>query len=1069
MRANNPFHDAKLGDCIPLQSFLCVTNGCSHLTVACVEVYHIAKPFPTLQEKAWPVKLKCTDCGNEWIACRFCLIKPGSRSNIVFASGDTASEHGQNFHPDHKIAEPLPRHPPCPGSNMLTASTFDGIFQSKKEEGRGILSTSGYNFMEAREEHAGTRFILCQAFMGGMVPPGGAQASKDVLLFWALFSKMACTLSRKEAAELLLLVNMVRSIDKSYYLGNRTESLRLPADEGELRSSLYSGRHSLRENLPMPTVKKLGSQTLTLPSEVVRHFIARDIEDLQLLDSTTAGMLNPCHQTGAHSSRIQAPRSRAILKEYSTSLTGESTKLCTVSLWTDGFDCNTTKKDRDSVVATTMTFTLWRKAGDRYSHTVVLSLGWKGADQEEVLKPIAEDLAMLGDKGIQVYHQGSGSVFNLFVVPYVFLIDFAARGPTLGLASHSAHHAKVWGYGGNVYAIYKQMHSCKICLSLLLHGRGTKADCPTCISFDVSRGPSYKPPPDFPPEKMESTNPPTCLFERLTNSAIVDYCKEAMKNFEEGKWPKPSVIAFLKTKTVSPKTTSDIIRCAEAGRPWNPPAFLSLDTAPLDSVIDVFMHLVHLGLVKTTFKSHLVPFLKSRGANAAYDRFVKPVFDELVSLNLEWLKVLPWGEGTTGGLCSENFLALGRLSHWLGDAVSSVVQTPSRNFTDNLDTGKPKKWKLCDIEAWLRARDLWNASSKKRWLQSIGSSLDHRFMKKGDYINWIVSLCSSSEGPPPLSEFYCVPTALVTSLMASLGATVAQLMMKVVTEEACDNSFRETQLFLNVVSLMTTANAREEGKIVTGSLSLPPNFYSALNLSREVLRKFGTSRNLWEGGPQGEAAISDLRPHLSQKKKSTALETAHKNHHQAAILNHIVSKLSPKEKISKHVKNFHVYSSYDELDVTINTNKPLSGAVLKDGRLGFVLQTHPGVQFRKILLLGNCERSPVGTCYWNVGVDDSASNFLQSWVQMSCVLLPMLKDCASSVRSKYQILSSEWQTLVQNEREAVWCPPSCQALASFQATVMDASDRLNNLQPLRTMASVEQRNKDEQLPEETLV
>lgn len=946
-------------------------------------------------------------------------------------------------------------------SDALSMADFTEIFPMNNPN---RMSQAQYHHLEYKQQSAGTKRLFHMAFLGGVVPPTGQEASIERIGLWANFTKEMTSFSQERAARNLSVINQIRQEDKEYYMANalchptltsKKRPLELPANSNDLRNTVFRGKFSIRENLPRPRVLNKGTHTLVLPSEIIKHALALDPNKIDLLDEMH---LDRMGDTTKHTSRNETPRTKAILEDFHGLLSSKQARLCLVFVWTDGFERNNTKRDRDSCNCITMTlFMRDEGTGKTTCQTFVLSLRWKGADPKVIHKAIVDDLITLAKDGIKVYHKGTKSVFPLYVVPYAILIDFAERGPTMGLASHSGHHAKIWGYGGNVYKLVKKLRSCNTCLLLLLKGVKLRKNCPHCISFDVSECPKYVAPEDFPQEKLENVEARTISFERLCDSkTVLKYCEEARKKYEQGTWAKKVVQSYLKTKVVSPKTTETILQSVDSGIDWEPPPFLTLHTTKLNDVIDAFMHLVFLGMVRCILKAMLNPFVKRRGATNILAKKLEPVFNVLVNFNLEWLKLMDWKEGASGGLVSENYMGLAKIFPYLGDLVEETVKKPlPPGDTHLLDMTQVVKWKKKECEDWLRERALLNAKSKRERLIHIGQDPNtHSKMKKDDLVKWIVNLCNNENGPPPVIEFWAVPTLLISCLLASMGALVTQLMMRSVTNEACDKAFIETQLFLNIASKVETAIAREDGKNKDGSQSLPPNFYSAPNLSREVLRKYGSGRVVWEGGPQGEGAIRGIRSFLSQPKKSTALASAHVSHLEAATLEQIESSMSSQDQQAKEQKrkNYHVYLD-DELDEALATHIPLSGVVLRSGHVGVMVKERgKSVMFRQIAVGNQPVKSKTGITYWKVAQPDPAKDVTAEDIYMFMLCLPQFVEEGVAKNVKYHIISSEWQHLqIDEEKKApVWLSFSCQENSQVKTVLDDVSADLERLAPLQT-------------------
>ena len=124
-----------------------------------------------------------------------------------------------------------------------------------------------------------------------------------------------------------------------------------------------------------------------------------------------------------------------------------------VILWNDDMEPNTqAKQDRQSVNVLTATLVTRITNNHSFSTTTVISLGSKDSDHEPVFCRLTKDLEMLSDstKPIKMYHAGTNCIVPVVAVPYVVLVDFAARAGISGLTSHSGKFSKVWDFAGDV-------------------------------------------------------------------------------------------------------------------------------------------------------------------------------------------------------------------------------------------------------------------------------------------------------------------------------------------------------------------------------------------------------------------------------------------------------------------------------------------------------------------------------------------------------------------------------------------------------------------------------------------
>ena len=100
---------------------------------------------------------------------------------------------------------------------------------------------------------------------------------------------------------------------------------------------------------------------------------------------------------------------------------------------------------------------------------------------------------------------------------------------------------------------------------------------------------------------------------------------------------------------------------------WRFPAIWSRGCS-LDQHIDVIMHLLLLGIQKTTMKKiHKQHSLQRSGTN--FINYASGKFNHIQKLNITWCKVMPYKSRKLGGWVSENYLAMAQLNKWFYSGI----------------------------------------------------------------------------------------------------------------------------------------------------------------------------------------------------------------------------------------------------------------------------------------------------------------------------------------------------------------------------------------------------------------
>ena len=134
--------------------------------------------------------------------------------------------------------------------NKDIISTYDNQFQ---------------DYYEAAIAGKGVNYIVNYA-LTKQVDTYSSRSDSDTL-FLFLYSKLTSTMSRKEQAVLVSLIDHLL-YDKNVYIPRRTADIRI---------KLHEGPHSLQEKLPHPRATELTMGYSVLPLEThIRHLFATD-------------------------------------------------------------------------------------------------------------------------------------------------------------------------------------------------------------------------------------------------------------------------------------------------------------------------------------------------------------------------------------------------------------------------------------------------------------------------------------------------------------------------------------------------------------------------------------------------------------------------------------------------------------------------------------------------------------------------------------------------------------------------------------------------------------------------
>jgi hypothetical protein len=198
-------------------------------------------------------------------------------------------------------------------------------------------------------------------------------------------------------------------------------------------------------------------------------------------------------------------------------------------------------------------------------------------------------------------------------------------------------------------------------------------------------------------------HPPTTL--PITKQQLISSCTQAHSIIVNDLLDGPRFARdMLRLNGVAPKLVERIIHAGTNAMPMPilPPLWYLDSFEILCDSIEVFNHLLFLGIAKTLLKDSLYSWVSCRRQWKEFISLTEQPWAALIRLKLDWLKLLPVSpNGNFGGYVSENFLATTRLLKYILHLTQTLnvhnVTTgeycdPPGATAGNMNTVQMKKW-----------------------------------------------------------------------------------------------------------------------------------------------------------------------------------------------------------------------------------------------------------------------------------------------------------------------------------------------------------------------------------------
>ena len=1004
--------------------------------------------------------MKCDRCnGLRWYVCKICveagrckIIKQRSSykqhhrrlhpaTAMIPTTAEATSEDDctneyqhQSFTPTEDSLSTEENH----ATNPLFVSPATFTFQNMK--------SSRYFSHDFKSGDALSMLVSNSQFMRGL---GSGGILDDVeVQFHLLATQLAFNITRNDRDKLAklvrwLLIIMERRFQRkiSNVATSNVIETAFPTTPAKIRNLYLEGARSICSNIPTPNVRIIGGHAYISIRECIADILAHGLP-LDFIDFSCSSQTEQSVDINSKTTRAREIWDAAAL------VWGDlSCLVIYLSVWSDDFEPNSSiKSNRQSCWMMTITISPPEGMQHSLSYTYPIAIGKKDANHECIEKQFALELQSLrvNSPNNSFYSKRHGGNVNVYADLFVALQDQPERRSANYIMLGGGKYTAQWGIAADFASIASGIPACKACFLRHLEDSEQVSVCTNCLNWTTDGESSLldiSPPDDYPPCSVFLTEngkirPIRITYETLRSAVVVTH-----HNIAEGTWSVDNGKSYLLVSGLNTEAINQVLLHAGNARLYNtlyesresdlakyqkicrvksanPDLFQHWEFpslwsrgVELSQHIDVVMHLLFLGVIKTSVKS-VESWLKCRGKYDSFQKSMDSVFESVQSMNLGWCKALPYRGGTFGGWVSEIFLCIARLLPWVYSRLLHVAADPAI-YTDP-DEKPMSKWTKKENIAWLRHRRLAVSGSAKEVMERVHVEVNQ------------------ADGPPPVVQINGGPVTHVLTMVKLLHIMTCNLMTKTIIREVtaveCE---RLIKLFLSAFDIFDAS--MRDGTTRNPKWLTSYNFLCLLNLP-SCMRRFGPLSNLWEGGGQGEKILSIFKP---------LHNGFHKKWHKAIMTNALMQMSldrvsdaygKPQEQSSSSTKNEVVtlpdgispsdirrYKDINEAMHLFSKGKPISVVQIEPTGEFVILLKKPisSFVFVKCKEFSECR---IGWNYfiWSLRLCTPISH-QRTVVGRACLLLPLLlptKPCfpvatshTDCIKNVYCIIDSRWNTL----------------------------------------------------------
>lgn len=395
--------------------------------------------------------------------------------------------------------------------------------------------------------------------------------------------------------------------------------------------------------------------------------------------------------------------------------------------------------------------------------------------------------------------------------------------------------------------------------------------------------------------------------------------------------------------------------------------------------VDVPMHLLMLGVVKSVMLK-IGSCLRLANQNANFIRMTTGILGIIKKMNIEWCKVLEYPTtDTTGGWVSENFLGIARLGNWFYSLIE-YLPFPEKYTEPTIEINK---WTKQQCEKWLQVRGLSKAGNgmdlKKQIIEYKNNNNSTEILKKNiinkyDILDLVYSTC-----------------LLIKKLMSKntsindINHVEAVIRMFLITYDKVDKLVNDS----NVPAWIKQYN-------MLCLLNLP-----------NMMKKYGSIRNLWEGGLDGESYLKMVKGQLKAGLVNGWQTWVITNLLKEKVYKEWDNKVSNRKNIRSEAR---IYGNYKIAANAFQHGMPIS-AITHNNKIYIGYRNKGKIKGTEIKLQ-NKEELKYGNTYYSISLIKSSvtlDEYDENYVGM--LLLPKLCDNGYATvddNLKYCCILSDW-------------------------------------------------------------
>jgi len=619
-------------------------------------------------------------------------------------------------------------------------------------------------------------------------------------------------------------------------------TMSIPTSLEDIRSKYIGGINSLWTNLPHP-------QVYGAKDEDGNHYAWVNVSDCIAHFLASGGKII----TENDMSKRTTEKRLMLLKNQN------DTVVIFLQIWSDGFEPNSVKTNRmKGIWVLTITILSDMATRGRWINTFPIGLcRTNNLDLQDILiRKLITEVNELSLSTHDYYYKHESKVVKVIVCINNILQDQPERRKRYYILMGNSPPCSRWMYlAPDIKIMLGSLPPCSSCESNMRDGtwkcnNDSSTSCKECYNWDTTKSSNtikltHKYLLDILQQANHlCTNDLTFTYAQLksfltahglNNSAaecIYDHCRNRrIKNVMNDH-------LFFKDDDVKERVNAKITSNKHYEYWEGSPLWSSL-THDIDDVVDVPMHLLFLGIVKSTI-GYVSTYLKSLKLSASFESLSKRKLSVFQEYGLSWFVMIPFKSSSeildTTGWVGENFLAFARIYKWYISTFRLLSQNNYQHHNLKRSSTHPvDSWTKDELLIYCEKHEIPFRLKMKR--KTLIRKVKESYIPEQEMItNKTSSTCEIND---------------VIDMVVYLERIIS-LVMGPISQWSRNALETAARLFMSGVNKLCSSIG-----IVNVATRLW-NFQSLMNLA-DAYERFGPFQSIWEGGYNGEGVIKKIK------------------------------------------------------------------------------------------------------------------------------------------------------------------------------------------------------------------